>query len=51
MLILIIFLLFTLAHLGSDCWSYGFRVRQNPRFWLQVLTIALVCYTAVFVAG
>lgn len=50
MLILITFLLFTLAHLGSDCWAYGFRVRQNPRFWLQVFTIVLIGYTAVFVA-
>jgi hypothetical protein len=50
MLILSIFLLFTLYHLGSDLWAYGYRVRRNPRFWLQVLTVALVVYTASVVA-
>lgn len=50
MLVLSVFLFFTLYHLGSDCWAYGYRVRQNPRFWLQVLTIALVVYTGAIIS-
>jgi hypothetical protein len=46
MFILFTCTLFILCHLISDCWTQGYQVYQNPRCWLQVLTIVLVVYVA-----
>ena len=50
MLILIFFVVWTLYYLSSDAWYHGLQSCRNPRFWVQLFTVALVLYTAIVVA-
>lgn len=49
MLILVLFVVWTLYDVSSDAWYTGLRNCRNPRFWVQLLTVGLVLYAIMMV--
>ncbi|BDS13124.1 hypothetical protein AsAng_0038520 [Aureispira anguillae] len=44
MLILSLFFAVVLIHIGKEISEQGVSIYQNPRFWVQVVTIMLITY-------
>lgn len=44
MLILSLFFAVILMHVGRDISEQGISIYQNPRFWVQIVTIVLIAY-------
>lgn len=49
MLILVLFVVWTLYYVSSDAWYSGWRTLFNLRFWVQLFTVGLVLYTVLTV--
>lgn len=49
MLILVLFVAWTLYSISSDAWYTGLRSCRNLRFWVQLLTAGLVLYVVAIV--